>query len=277
MLPTFLVIGAMKAGTTSLWGYLASHPDVFMAPQKELNFFSGQWSRGLAWYESQFDGAEGAKAIGEVSPSYAMVHFFPVPERIAGVIPGAKLIYVLRNPIERMVSAYLHWVAEGREERPIDRAFEEDLNYLHMSRYAYQLERFLEHFPRERVQLVISERLRDERAAVLDEIFRFIGVDPARMAGEAGEERHLTADKRVRTPEAERRRSKPLYRALARVAPEPLKRLHHRLTTRPVADYGALSPELERRIREALAPDVARLREFLPPEFDGWGITPRSS
>jgi hypothetical protein len=64
VLPTFLVIGAMKAGTTSLWGYLESHPDVFMAAQKELNFFSGQWSRGLAWYESHFEGAEGAKSTG---------------------------------------------------------------------------------------------------------------------------------------------------------------------------------------------------------------------
>ena len=276
MLPTFLVIGAMKAGTTSLWEYLGSHPDVFMAEEKELNFFSGQWSRGLEWYESHFEAAQGFKAIGEISPSYAMVHYFPAPERIASVIPDAKLIYVLRDPIERMVSAYLHWVAEGREQRPIDQAFQEDLNYLHMSRYAYQLEQFLEHFPRERILLVLSERLRDARSATMDEIFRFIGVDPARASG-AGPERHRTADKRVRTPEAERRRETRLYRAAARIAPEPLKRLHHRMTTRPVADYATLSPELEARIKEALAPDVARLREFLPASFDGWGIVPPRS
>jgi hypothetical protein len=146
-----------------------------------------------------------------------------------------------------------------------------------MSRYAYQLEHFLEHFPRDRVLLVLSERLRDERVAVLEEIFRFIGVDPAGLGSEVDEERHRTADKRVRTPEAERRRSTPFYRALARVAPESLKWLHHRLTTRPVADYATLSPELEERIRDALAPDVARLRDFLPAGFDGWGIIPRSS
>jgi hypothetical protein len=272
VLPTFLVIGAMKAGTTSLWGYLSEHPQVFMAPDKELNFFSGQWSRGLDWYESQFAGAADATAVGEISPSYAMVHFFPVPERIASVIPDARLIYLLRHPIERMVSAYLHWVAEGREQRPIEQAFLEDLNYLHMSRYAFQLERFLERFPRDRVLLVLSERLRDSRPATLRDIYSFIGVDRDWVGPSSAEERHRTADKRVRTERAERRRGTALYRVAARMAPSPLKRWHYRATTRPVVEQAALSPELEARIRDALAPDVARLRDFLDPAFDGWGI-----
>jgi hypothetical protein len=272
MLPTFLVIGAMKAGTTSLWGYLSEHPQVFMAPEKELNFFSGQWSRGLEWYESHFAGAGDAIAVGEISPSYGMVHYFPVPERIASVIPDARLIYLLRHPIERMVSAYLHWVAEGLEQRPIEQAFLEDLNYLHMSRYAFQLERFLEHFSRDRVLLVLSERLRDERPSTLRDIYSFVGVDREWVGREVSEERHRTADKRVRTERAERRRDTPLYRAASRMTPTALKRWHYRATTRPVTQQATLSPELEARIRDALAPDVTRLRDFLGPSFDGWGI-----
>jgi hypothetical protein len=141
-----------------------------------------------------------------------------------------------------------------------------------MSRYAFQLEGFLEHFPRDRILLVVSERLRDERPATLRTVYSFVGVDGEWVGSSISEERHRTADKRVRTARVDRLRETPLYRAASKIAPPALKRWHYRATTRPVSEQATLSPALERRIRDALAPDVARLRDFLDPAFDGWGI-----
>src|SRR5918992_1234170 len=123
MLPNFLIIGAAKAGTTSLWAYLREHPQVFMAEPKELHFFvaASNWKRGLGWYESHFDRAKGSVAVGEACGAYSR---FPthrgVPARIAGVVPDARLIYLVRHPIDRMVSNYVLNVRLGVErERSI--------------------------------------------------------------------------------------------------------------------------------------------------------------
>lgn len=110
MLPNFLIIGARKAGTTSMYYYLQAHPQVYMSPEKELKFFVPEknWTRGVAWYEQYFDEAGDAIAIGEASPSYTR---YPrsrgIPALIAEVLPKARLIYLVRHPVDRMVSHYL--------------------------------------------------------------------------------------------------------------------------------------------------------------------------
>lgn len=142
-LPTFVVIGAMKAGTVSLRHYLDEHPDVFVARGgtfSEPNFFVAEdnWSRGRGWYESLFDGAGQAAAVGECSPSYTWAHVYAgIPERMAQVIPAARLVYVVRDPIARMQSMYLHQVSAGRERRRAAVALLDD-RYLGPSRYGFQ-------------------------------------------------------------------------------------------------------------------------------------------
>ena len=87
--PTFLVIGAMKAGTTALWRYLREHSEVFMPDPKEVHFFSRKWDEGWDWYEAKFADTDGALAVGEASPSYSEFCDFPeVPERIASRVAG---------------------------------------------------------------------------------------------------------------------------------------------------------------------------------------------
>src|SRR6266568_8270036 len=120
-LPNFLIVGAMKSGTSSLWSYLRSHPQVFMPDMKEPMFFveKKNWSKGLDWYRGLFDDAGEAVAIGEASQPYTMAHSFPgVPGRIVSLIPDVKIIYVLRHPVERMRSHYLHDRVIGTETRP---------------------------------------------------------------------------------------------------------------------------------------------------------------
>lgn len=275
VLPTFVVIGAMKAGTTSLHSYLAAHPDVFVATPKELNFFVAgkNWERGREWYEARFEPAEGVPARGEVSPDYTKADVFDgVPTRMAALVPEARLVYLVRHPVERMQSMYLHEVAAGREQRPVERALRDDPHYLNTSRYAWQLDQYLERFSAEQVLVVVSEDLRRRRQDVLEAVAGFIGVEAADVEGVG--ERGRTADKRVTRPVYRRLRQSPAGAVAARVAPRSLRqRVTATVGRQPFQEDAArLDAALEAELAERLAPDVAALRRFLPDGFDGWGI-----
>jgi hypothetical protein len=251
------------------------HPDVFMATPKELHFFASgmNWERGPAWYEDHFAGSEGATARGEASPSYSQADIFPgVAERIAAMLPDVRLVYVVRHPIERIRSMYLHQLASGRETRPISVALEGDSYYLNASRYAWQLDQHLEFVSAERVKVVTTDALRDDRQAILAGVFDFIGVDP--FAVPIAEIRSGRTDqKRVAVPLKARLGRLPGYGTLRRVAPDPVRRAVERATTRPVSPAMAELPAtLEAELIERLRPDLVRLRAFLGPEFDGWGL-----
>jgi hypothetical protein len=195
-LPDFLIIGAQKAGTTSLHVSLRKHPDVWLPRMKEVHFFDWAYTNGIDWYLEHFEDAGDETVVGETSPFYL---FHPaVPERVAAVLPDAKLIAVLRDPVDRAVSHYQYQVKYGGERRPMAEAFaadedrievEEDItaydefghainsrSYLGRGCYARQLERWFKCFPREQSLVIesttISRASRDGFYTVLD----FLGV-----------------------------------------------------------------------------------------------------
>lgn len=187
--PNLLIIGAHKAGTTSLHNYLSLHPDIQMSSHKELSYFAGptdgvtlvsRWSLGEDWYRSNFPGREAVH--GESSTSYTS---FPlvagVPERIHRAIPDVKLIYAVRDPIDRFVSHYLHVCGLGRERRGLDEILTSprlaESAYMLRSRYWYQLSQYLDWFPAERIHVVALEDLRDRRTETLAGVFRFLEVE----------------------------------------------------------------------------------------------------
>jgi hypothetical protein len=203
VLPNFLVIGAMKAGTSALHVYLDMHPDVFVSKPKELNFFVAElnWSRGLLCYERHFAAATGATAVGEACPQYTKATHHPgVPARIVEVIPDAKLIYLVRDPIERMCSAYLHRIGSGREERPIEEAFQCDEPYLNDSCYAYKLEQYLPYFDRRQILVIESAQLRHHAQQTLSHIWTFLGVADVLVGLDNLPEVNRTATKHERHP-----------------------------------------------------------------------------
>lgn len=190
-LPTFLIIGTMKGGTTSLHRYLRQHPEVFMPERKELNFFVDEyagppidppeernWSRGVSWYESQFADAGDERAVGEASPNYSRYPTYPgVAERIAAVVPNASLVYVVRNPVDRLLSHYLHDLAKGRQQQPLHVAVRQDDRYLAPSLYAAQVERYFHLFSAGQVLVLKSDDLLFRRAATVRRVLDFIGVN----------------------------------------------------------------------------------------------------
>jgi hypothetical protein len=284
-LPDFLLIGAMKCGTTSLYHYLKDHPQIFMPAIKAPEFFAeeGNWGRGIAWYRRQFEGAgDDVVAIGEASNVYTKFpRYRGVPARIAEHIPRVRLVYVVRDPIERIRSHYQTRLTEGTERAPIGRAVRDNPIYLDYSRYAMQLDRYLEHFPREQLLVITAEDLRGDRLATVRDVYGFLGVSPDHVPSDLdrdfyetrhraprspvpvwirkGLKRHLPAAKRAKELENNVIRA---FRSLRR-APEAPSRLPERLV---------IPDEVRAELADALREDVRRLRPFLRTGFDGWGI-----
>jgi hypothetical protein len=185
MKPSFIVIGAARSGSTSLYQYLNAHPAIYMSPVKELNFFSNEkyWAKGLAWYETNFAGAvNGVQIAGEVSPSYTKAPFTEnVAQRIYDYNPDIKLIYVVRSPIERLISHYLHRVQRGYESRDFSTIIKQldSVSSASQGRYYYQAEQFLKYFRKDQLCVISFDALKSHTQQSVAAIYQFIGVDSA--------------------------------------------------------------------------------------------------
>lgn len=268
MLPRFIIIGAMKAGTSSLFQYVASHRDVVSSSVKETDFFKtdDDFAKGRAWYESLFQGP-GRHAF-EASPNYSKRHIFPgVPRRMHSLVPDAKLIYVLRDPVERLISHYLHNYALGLESSALEDIVRDPRsNYILSSAYYYQWEAFLEYYGPEQALLVESEELKIDPAFVLDRVFRFVGIPADYDASVLNRRFHESSAKR---------RPSALERALlARTSRPTVQRVIRGATRvfRTPVERPPLSADALHSIRAALADDVARLRRFSGLAFSRWSI-----
>lgn len=276
MLPNLIVIGGQKCGTTSLHYYLSHHPQIFMSRIKELNFFLAHrnWSRGLTWYEARFPVNKPVR--GESSPMYTTFPTDPdVARRMHEVLPEARLIYLVRDPIRRIVSHYVHWVALERETRPFEEAVAQpECDYVYRSRYWWQLERFLQWYPVGQILVVLSEDLKFQRQATLRRIFRFLGVDESFECAAFQRERFRAVHQRRPT-----RLGRWLRRVTARLPQERLPPgLHWRLTMLPYWPFAraipvpTVSEPIRARLREWLRPDAVALGQFLGRDLREWTL-----
>lgn len=181
--PDFIIIGGMKCATSTLHEQLALQPGFWMSEPKEPNFFSDDeiFAQGLDWYLSLFDGAGPGDLLGESSTHYSKLPTYPeTVNRLLSAFPEVKLIYVLRHPIDRLVSQYVHeWsqlVIQNMEINEALSAFPELVAY---SRYAYQLAPYFERLPRERILPVFFERLLKYPQSELERVCEFLGYNGA--------------------------------------------------------------------------------------------------
>ena len=278
MLPNLVVIGAAKCGTTSLHEYLDAHPEISMSREKELHFFVDRknWERGLAWYESQFDAS--APVRGESSPGYSAFPLYGgVVERMAETIPQAKLVYLVRDPVKRIVSHYTHRTVNWPEMGTLEQALADP----HVrewlvtpSRYWLQLERYLTRFPAEQILVVDSDELRASRAEVLARIFAFVGVDPS-FRSPGFERSYNTGTGRLRRNSAGDAVSRVLEGALG---PGRSQALRERVPSalkapfRRAAEPVVLTERLRSELEDELRGDAERLRAHTGLGFAGWSI-----
>ncbi|MFO7662689.1 MAG: sulfotransferase [Chloroflexota bacterium] len=204
-LPNFLIVGAAKSGTSALYAYLRKHPDIFMSENKEPNFFalegqkvnfSGPGDKGinrrsitrLAVYESLFARVKHEHAIGEASTIY--LYHPQAPSRIKHYVPHAKLIAILRNPMDRAYSAFLHTRRDGREPESdfstallaesdrINAGWAHLWHYTRMGFYSVQIERYLNYFPQTSIAIYTYDEFKRNPDTLLREIFSFLEVEP---------------------------------------------------------------------------------------------------
>ena len=273
-LPDYVIVGAPKCGTSSLAKYLGDHPQAYMVPEKELRFFDQHFDEGLDWYRSRFAPADG-ELVGEATPSYL---FEPgAIARMRSIIPRARLIALLREPVERAYSHYQHWHGRLGERRGFRAAVEPELalgrtttsagwdperpegyHYLARSRYRFQLERLCEHYPREQLHVIFFEDLEARPVEVFQDACRFLGIDPDAVPASVGE---VVNPYRYYYPAwlwglfvrvrigrfLPGRAGAWLYRRMVRVA-EP---------------YPPLEDELRERLRAHFAPDNRELEQWL--------------
>ncbi|MGH9292820.1 MAG: sulfotransferase domain-containing protein [Acidimicrobiales bacterium] len=270
------MIGAMKAGTDSLWEYLRAHPQVFMSVPKELDFFVTElnWERGPEWYESHFRQLASVKVVGEASTSYSKWPFYKeVPRNIASLLPDARLVYLVRNPIERIRSQYLHQRLLGLERRPIDDAVLADPSYLNFSRYSMQLRQYLDYFDASHILVLVSEDLRYDRRVTMGRLAHFLGIDESWPEAALSESFHNTADKRVLRGPFALAHKLPGHDVLARRLPDVVKQKSFSLRARGIdTSQFILSHEIHSRLAEELHEEMDGLRTYLGGCFHCWGL-----
>jgi hypothetical protein len=262
----FFVIGAQKAGTTSLFRYLATHPDIFGSLKKETKFFckptpSPKRPQG---YDTYFAGRTGERWAFEASPHYTQFpKYTGVPQRIHAAFPDARLIYVIRHPVERIYSHYIFRLASpsGRENKSFEEALRDNPVYIDTSSYYRQLAQYLELFPSSRIHVLLAEDLARDPRSVLRQVFEFLDVDasfePPNLKTMYNEGKQRTT---MMAPAIRGLKHSSVYRHI----PWALKRWMKGRLRKPSPGKDAIfAPDSYNRIHSLLSEDVAQLKAYL--------------
>ena len=299
-MPNFLIIGAAKAGTTALYHYLQQHPQIYMSPHKEPRFFAlegesidfqgpGDKTRfrfvtDMDSYRTLFDGVSDEIAIGEASPWYLYVP--QAGERIKHHLPDVKLIAILREPVARAYSNFIHALREGLEPlKDFTRAMEAEAerinnnwsyrwHYKQKGFYYGQIKHYLNLFEQEQLKIYLYEDFISDPASLLEDIFRFLEVDDtfvpdlSRKHNVSGIPRNVFLDRFLI------RDTRP-KRVLNRLIPskrlrQPLKNKLMKLNLRPKPP---LEPEAKERFKQEYREDILKLQELIQRDLSKWLVT----
>lgn len=265
--PDFVIIGAMKCGTSTMAAQLAAQPGVFMSTPKEPNFFSDDdiYARGRDWYESLFAGAAPSDLRGEASTHYTKRPTYPATvARMAKLLPVPRLVYIIRNPVERAVSHYIHAWSEGLMQQDPAAAFDADRTLVDYSLYGMQIAPFVECFGAGAVHLTSLEQIGADPQGELERVCTFIGLAPKPVWRD---------DLGAQNVSAERFRPLPMHGLLvdnrvARTLRRTLvpKRLRERV--RNARTIGS-RPEIPPALRRVLEVRFAEDRDYLATLFPG--------
>jgi len=281
MHPDFIGIGAIKTGTTSLYHYLKQHPGIHMgriSPIRELDFFIAEknWSKGLDWYLSHFP--HGDKIQGEISGEYSRYpQFHGVPARMHAALPEARLLYLVRDPIDRIASEVTHRMYALGERIPAGTAVLPDEQILANSKYALQLSRFLDYYPIERVHILTTEELRHSPQACMREVFRFLGADERFTEVFDSQVHHESASKKEKNAIgrwlSSNLKGNSIKLWAQQYAPAWLDRIYHRVSrNNAFISKSALSDDLRRSLSEVLREDIDQFRSLTGRSFPDWNV-----
>ncbi|CCQ73108.1 sulfotransferase [Magnetospira sp. QH-2] len=277
-LPTFIVIGSAKCGTTSIHAYMQQHPNVCMSRNKETNFFAygddvvkTHWShlphpvKTMEEYLDQFHPEEGETALGEASPIYFNAP--SVPQRIMDTVPDVKLILSLRNPVDRAISGYFMHIREGAQANNFD-DFDFRARYVAGSYYAELLQRYTSVFGLERIKIVLFEDLKRDAGAFMSDLYDYVGVD----AGFSPDMSRTHNPGKVPKNEALNRflLNPTLRNKIAPLFPAPLRKLGKSALEMNRTRLPKFPEDLRAQLVDHCRDDVEKLRDLTGLDFAAW-------
>jgi hypothetical protein len=273
-MPNFLIIGAAKAGTTALHTYLRQHPQVYMTPEKETNFFAFEGENinfqgpgdealkdfsitDLSVYQAEFKGIINEVAIGEACPIY--LYNPQAPKRIKNYIPNVRLIAILRNPVARAYANYLHLIRDDREPlQDFSLALEDEAKRI-------QLQRYYGTFDRDQIKVYLYEDLRSNSLALLEDIFQFLEVeshfvpDMGIKPNKSGMPKNKIAHYFLTKPNPVKTILKPLF-------PDKLRqKIQHKNLNTP-----QISEEVREKLTEIYREDILQCQDLIQRDLSGW-------
>jgi hypothetical protein len=297
MMPNFFIVGAARSGTTSLDRYLDQHPEIYLSPRKEMHFFAANYfprtgpgderlNKRVIFEANQytqiFAEANGAKAVGESSVFYLCLP--GTADRIAEAVPNAKIIIVLREPVDRAYSAYLHLVRDGREHLEFEEALSQEEKrkqqgfepmwwYKEVSLYYQQVKQYLDVFGRQNVKVLVYDELFAYPDRVLRDVFAFLAVSE-----------DVTINTSVRYNVAGVPKSRKLYTLLDNFMTKPgalgeriksllpmqLRAASANKLMAMMLDSSSVNPQIDRQLRDYFTEDVGKLEELLHKELLSW-------
>jgi hypothetical protein len=297
-MPNFLIIGAGKSGTTSLYYYLKQHPQVYMSPVKEPKFFAVEGMdlnfRGpddeismnrksvndIERYQMLFREVTNERAIGEASTLY--LHSSEAPFRIKHYIPKARLIAVLRNPVERAYSQFLHFVRDGQEPTTdFAQALREEETRVrdnwaprwrnkYIGFYHAHLERYYNLFDRDQIMIHLYEDLRNDPATIVRSTYGFVGVDDA-FAPDVSLKHNISGMPKSRALQTLIGKPNPLKAAVKPLIPEKVRRrISVSLQTRNISGSPPLDPSIRRDLMGLYREDILKLQDLIDRDLSMW-------
>lgn len=294
MMPNFLIIGAPKSGTTALYSYIKQHPQVFMSPVKEPQFFAFEGEElnfqgpkvqinssitDLESYQALFQGVKDEKAIGEASALYLGIP--KAPERIDHYLPDVKMIAILRHPVDRAYASFMHLIRDGREpltnfadaleaeEKRIAENWGFLWRYKQLGFYSAQLERYFKRFPREQMRVYLYDDFCERPLEIIQDIFQFLDID-----------RNFIPDLSVKPNVSGRPRFKFIQNFIRK--PNPIKNVIKPLLPQQRKEYltsqlanwnlnkPKLSLEFKAELTEQFQEDITHLQHLINRDLSHW-------
>lgn len=270
----FIIIGSMKAATTTLHTWLAAQPEVHMASVKEPSFFSypDNWSRGYSWYEKLYTGHRPGQLLGEASTSYTFPEYGDIAAtRIAEHHPDVRLIFLVRHPLDRLRSHYRHEVQRAREQRTLGEALQDPNNqYVRRSSYHATLRPYIERFEREQIAVIQTEELIAAAGQGWSRTLAHLGLSDRPSPGTP---HNQTEDKPQFTQSMLKLWESGWYDRLKRL-PKPLRRMARPILTRSGPSYETQleqsNTDIDAQLLAGMWEDVRRLEDWLGVDGSLW-------
>lgn len=269
-LPDFIIVGAMKCGTSTLAAQLAAQPGIFMTTPKEPNFFSDDavYAKGAAWYKALFEDAAASDIKGEASTHYtkAPIHPDALP-RMKDMLDAPKVIYLIRNPVVRAVSHYIHEWTMGVMPADIEKAFAAHKELVSYGCYAEQIAPYIDAYGAENVLILTLEEMKSDPQAVLERACMFLGYGGEAVWSEEQSQVNASAERIRKFPLHWLVFGNPVAAALRRtLVPQSIRDKLKK--SRQMQDRPELPDAVKTDLQQRFAEDFARLRALFPGRDD---------